>query len=265
MTEVDCIIITYKLKRKSDTMLFQERISKIMDLLKEKETVSTIDIVRILNISEATARRDLAYLEKENKIKRIFGGATVNRIVKEEISIDMKKDVEIKAKNKIAKIASQFIDDGDCIYLDAGTTTHQLIDFLKEKKVKVVTNGLMHIEKLMKYDIETCIVGGKVKKKTKAIIGARAIEDLSDFSFDKAFMGANGIDESGYMTFDIEEALLKRKAIRQANRAFILADSTKFGIKYFSNIAKLEEATIITDKKDVEEDILKITEVVISK
>lgn len=243
-------------------MLFQERILKIIDLLKKKETVSTQDIVKTLGISEATARRDLTYLEKENKIKRIYGGATLNTLGKEEISIDMKKDIEIDAKNEIAKIASQFIEDGDCIYLDAGTTTNQLIEYLKEKKVKVVTNGLMHIEKLMKYDIETCIVGGKVKKKTKAIIGARAIEDLSDFSFDKAFMGANGIDESGYMTFDIEEALLKRKAIRQANKAFILADSTKFGIKYFSNIAKLEEATIITNKKDIDEKILKMTKII---
>lgn len=243
-------------------MLFQERILKIIDLLKKKETVSTQDIVKILGISEATARRDLTYLEKENKIKRIYGGATLNALGKEEISIDMKKDIEIEAKDEIAKIASQFIEDGDCIYLDAGTTTNQLIEYLKEKKVKVVTNGLMHIEKLMKYDIETCIVGGKVKRKTKAIIGARAIEDLSDFSFDKAFMGVNGIDESGYMTFDIEEALLKRKAIRQANKAFILADSTKFGIKYFSNIAKLEEATIITNKKDIDEKISKMTKII---
>lgn len=246
-------------------MLFQERIKKIMKLIEEKETISTIELVKSLNISEATARRDLVYLEKEKKIKRIYGGATINRIEKiekEEISIDSKKDVEIKAKNKIAKIAAKFINDGDCIYLDAGTTTHQLIEYIKNKKIKVVTNGLMHIEKLMKYNIETCIVGGKIKKKTKAIIGARAMEDLADFSFDKAFMGANGIDESGYMTFDTEEALLKRKAIRQSKKAYILVDSTKFGISYFSKIAKLEEATIITNRKDINKKILEKTKVI---
>ena len=121
----------------------------------------------------------------------------------------------------------------------------------------------MHIEKLMKYNIETCLVGGNLKRKTKAIIGARAIEDLDDFSFDKAFIGVNGINEfNGYTTHDMEEALLKRKAIKKANKTYILADSTKFDISYFSNIAKLEEAIIITNKKDINEKIKKKTKII---
>ena len=248
-------------------MLFQERILKIMSLIEEKGTVKNADLIKILKISEATIRRDLDYLEKKKKIIRVRGGAILNRaitkVVTEELSIDVKEDMELESKKEIAKIASRFIENGDYIYLDAGTTTHQLIEYLKDKKVKVVTNGLMHLEKLMAYDIDTCIIGGKVKKKTKAIVGTKAIEELSDFSFDKAFIGANGINETnGFTTHDTEEALLKRKAIRQSIKSFVMVDSTKFNISYFSNIAKLEEATIITDKKDINERIFKLTQVI---
>ena len=244
-------------------MIFQERISKIMSLIEKEGTIANINLVKILKTSEATIRRDLDYLEKENKIRRVRGGAVLFKVAKEEISIDLKEGAELEAKKKIAKLASKFIEDGDSIYLDAGTTVNQLIEYIKGRKIKVVTNGLMHLEKLINYNIETYLVGGFLKKKTKAIVGIKAIEDLDDFSFNKSFIGVNGIDElSGYTTHDIEEALLKRKAMKKANKAYILADSTKFGISYFSNIAKLEEATIITNKKNISEKITKLTKVI---
>lgn len=244
-------------------MIFQERILKIMSLIEKDGIVLNTNLVKILKTSEATVRRDLDYLEKENKIRRVRGGAVLAKMAKEEIDIDSKKGKEIQAKKKIASIASRFIEEGDSIYLDAGTTTNELIEYIKDKKIKVVTNGLMHLEKLMEYNVETYLLGGKLKKKTRAIVGIKAVEDLEDFSFNKAFMGANGIDElNGYTTHDIEEALVKKKAMKKANKVYILADNTKFGISYFSNIARLDEATIITDKKNISEKILKLTEVV---
>lgn len=244
-------------------MIFQERILKIMSLIEKEGIILNVNLVKILKASEATVRRDLDYLEKENKIRRVRGGAVLAKTVKEEIGIDLKEGKETQAKKKIARLASKFIDEGDSIYLDAGTTTNELIEHLKDKKIKVVTNGLMHLEKLMKYDIETYLLGGKVKRKTKAIVGIKAIEDLDDFSFNKAFMGANGVDElNGYTTHDMEEALVKKKAMKKASKVYVLVDNTKFGISYFSNIAKLDEATIITDKKNINEKILKLTKVI---
>lgn len=244
-------------------MIFQERILKIMSLIEKEGIVLNTNLVKILKTSEATVRRDLDYLEKENKIRRVRGGAILAKMAKEEIAIDFKEGKELQAKKKIARLASRFIEEGDSIYLDAGTTTNELIEYIKDKKIKVVTNGLMHLEKLMEYNIETYLVGGRLKKKTKAIVGIKAVEDLDDFSFNKAFMGANGVDDlNGYTTHDIEEALVKKKAMKKANKVYVLVDNTKFGISYFSNIAKLDEATIITDKKNISEKLLKVTEVI---
>ena len=133
---------------------------------------------------------------------------------------------------------------------------------MKDKNVKVVTNGISNLEKLISNNIETYIIGGRVKEKTLAIVGTKALRDLSEFSFDKAFIGINGINENGFSTHDVEEAILKRQAINNSNKVYILADHSKFDMTYFSNIAKLEEATIITDKKEINPKIKKRTKII---
>lgn len=242
-------------------MLFQDRISLILKLIEKDGSVENSKIIRELNISESTLRRDLDFLVKENKIKRVRGGAILKKIARKEIAIK-EKNFNKDSKKKIAKIASQFISNGDYIYLDAGTTTHEIIDYIIGKNIKVVTNGIMHLKKLMDNDIETYLIGGRIKKSTMAIVGVKALRDLEEFRFDKAFLGINGINESGYSTHDIEEALIKKQAINNSNKAFILADSSKFDVVYFANVAKLEEAIIITDKKEINKEIMKCTKII---
>ena len=235
-------------------MLFEDRILEILKIIQENGSIENSELLKILNISEATLRRDLTYLERENKIKRVRGGAIANNIVKNEISIKEKINNQ-ESKRKIAKIAEQFISNGDYIYLE-------LIDYMKDKNVKVVTNGISNLEKLISNNIETYIIGGRVKEKTLAIVGTKALRDLSEFSFDKAFIGINGINENGFSTHDVEEAILKRQAINNSNKVYILADHSKFDMAYFSNVAKLEEATIITDKKEINPKIKKRTKII---
>ena len=224
-------------------MLFEDRILEILKIIQENGSIENSELLKVLNISEATLRRDLTYLEKENKIKRVRGGAIANNIVKNEISIKEKINNQ-ESKRKIAKIAEQFISNGDYIYLDAGTTTYELIDYMKDKNVKVVTNGISNLEKLISNNIETYIIGGRVKEKTLAIVGTK------------------GINENGFSTHDVEEAILKRQAINNSNKVYILADHSKFDMAYFSNVAKLEEATIITDKKEINPKIKKRTKII---
>ena len=231
-------------------MLFEDRISLILKLIETQGSIENSKIIKDLKISEATLRRDLAYLEKENKIKRVRGGAVLKKVARKD------------SKKKIAQVAAQFISDGDYIYLDAGTTTYEIIDYIKGKDIKVVTNGIIHLERLIANDIETYLIGGRIKKSTLAIVGVKALRDLSEFRFDKAFIGINGINENGYSTHDVEEALIKKQAIENSNKAFILAASTKFDMIYFANVAKLEEATIITDKKEINKDIEKHTKII---
>lgn len=98
-------------------------------------------------------------------MKRVHGGAALLQQKREELSVFEKSTKNIHEKQLIGKYAASLIQDGDCIYLDAGTTTLQMIPYIEAENIVVVTNGIMHIEALLEKDIPTYLVGGFIKKK----------------------------------------------------------------------------------------------------
>lgn len=227
-------------------MIFEERLKFIRNILKEEGTVSNSLLLTELDISESTLRRDLDYLQDRGEIKRVHGGATLNKLL-EETNYKFNETTNIEAKKNIAKKASLLIEDGSYIFLDAGTTTYSLIEFLADKNITVVTNGLMHLENLSALSIPTILLGGKVKASTFISYGEQTINEINNLNFDLAFIGANGVDDKSYTTADINEALIKKAAIKSSNKAYILADSSKIGKKYFANICSFEQAELIKE------------------
>jgi len=229
-------------------LLTEERHRLILNILKEKGIVKINELVELTGTSESTIRRDLTYLENTNALKRVHGGATLIKGRFIEPSYSEKQVRSIHEKSIIAKYAAALIENGDCIYLDAGTTTFEMIKNIDKKDIVVVTNGLKHIDALVEKNISSYILGGKVKGRTKAVIGADASKSLQKFRFDKCFIGINGIHlDYGFTTPDSEEAVLKENAIDISREAFILADESKFGEVAFVKVADLEQATIITN------------------
>ncbi|MDQ0163380.1 DeoR/GlpR family DNA-binding transcription regulator [Aeribacillus alveayuensis] len=233
-------------------MLTEERHQMILDLLKEKEIVKIQELVEATNASESTIRRDLTQLEKAKFLKRVHGGATKLKGKLSEPDVKEKSLKNIEAKKAIAKFAAEMIEDEDCIYIDAGTTTLQLIDYLpNDKEIVVVTNGLTHIEPLLTRGIKTYLLGGYVKPRTGALIGRGAMSSIEQYRFDKCFLGVNGIHkELGFTTPDPDEAFIKSKALQLSREGFVLADESKFNEISFSKIANIQEATIITNQSD---------------
>lgn len=238
-------------------MLTFERHKTILELLNNKKNITIQELIKVLNVSEATIRRDLTLLEKKQKLKRVHGGAILINNQKQSIT----EDWDISSRNKlfkdekemIAKKASTFIENNSTIYLDAGTTTFLLIKYLKNKNVKVVTNGLNFISELEKYNIETYLLGGKIKSKTSCTVGYFAQENLKNFQFDYVFLGANTFNLKGFTTPDPEEALLKKESINLGTNIFFLCDHSKIDQKGFIVFASLSEGTLITDKTPSEE------------
>lgn len=229
-------------------MLNAERHKLIMDLLKRKSAVKLKDLIAISDSSESTIRRDLAELEDLGVLKRVHGGAILSQARTIEMSMMEKSVRNVHWKKDIAKLAASTVVDGDCIYLDAGSTTFEIIEFLVGRDITVVTNGLMHVEELVSLDLNAYILGGKMKAKTKAIIGGIALENIMNYRFDKAFIGANGVHlTDGYTTPDMEEALLKRKAMELSDETFIVADSSKLHHSHFAKVFDLEDAVLVTN------------------
>ncbi len=234
-------------------MLTEERRQKILHLLDQYKIVKSQDLVTLLNASESTIRRDLQELENDGLLERIHGGAKIEQLLGFEQTMSEKTLKNVQEKQKIAQMAAEMIDEGDVIYLDAGSTTLEMIPYLQGKKMTVVTNSVKHAASLVDLQLPTIILGGKVKLSTNAVLGASVIEQLSGFHFNKAFMGMNGVHyERGFTTPDPEEAAVKRLAIAQAEESFVLVDQSKFNQLSFTSVAPLAAATIVTERCPLE-------------
>ena len=233
-------------------MLTEERYSVILEQVKQNKSVTLTELCELLGASESTIRRDLTTLDGRGLLKKVHGGA----ISTEDRSFDLvEHDVESKSKLfteekiAIAQYAASLIEDGDFCFIDAGTTTERLIDFLPKKDVSFVTNGFVHAKKLALKGFKTYIPAGEIKNTTEAIVGAECVSSLQNYNFTKCFMGANGISlTAGISTPDRNEALVKSTAINRSRIAYVLADHSKFDRIASVTFAQMGSIQIITDK-----------------
>ena len=233
-------------------LLTEERYAMILKRVKLNKSVKLPELCEMLGTSESTVRRDLSALDERGLLKKVHGGA----ISLDEDSLNLpEQDVEEKSKmfcaekTAIAEYAASLIEDGDFCFIDAGTTTEKLIDFLPLKDVSFVTNGFVHAKKLALKGFKTYVPAGEIKKTTEAIIGAECVRSLQNYNFSKCFMGANGISlTAGISTPDRNEALVKETAINRSRMAYVLADHSKFDRIASVTFTQIERVQIITDK-----------------
>ncbi len=231
-------------------MILKKRLEIILDTLEKEEAVSNKILTDKLKVSESTLRRDLSYLQEMGKITRVHGGAVLNNTAASEINFTDNQKRQLKEKSIIGKKACGLIKDAKFIYLDAGSTCHEVIKFLNNSRdITIVTNGLMHVDDLIKKNIKAVLLEGEIKPSTKVTTGIRTLESISKYNFDLAFIGANGFDAKAYYTADPNEAVVKSKAIENSTRAYILADRSKENVKYFQTIATRDEIKLITEEE----------------
>lgn len=232
-------------------MLTEERHSMIIKAVNERSSVTIAELAEILDVSASTVKRDLIILANEGKIIKVRGGA----MSKNESFTSVEKNVEEKAsictqeKMTIAKYAAELIEKGDFVFIDAGTTTEKIIDYLNVKDVTFVTNGFIHAKKLARKGYKVFITGGEIKASTEAIVGAECVLTLKNYNFTKCFMGTNGISlTAGFTTPDVNEARVKSAAIESSREVYVLADHSKFDEISSATFAGLGKAVIITDR-----------------
>ncbi len=231
-------------------MLTQERYQSILSIVNDKKAVTVTELAAVLNISESTVRRDLTALDELGKLKKVFGGATSITKLEGvfEDNVSLRETMMSAEKTEIARYSATLINDSDFVFIDSGTTTSRLIDFIENNKATYVTNGIVHARKLVQKGLNAYMIGGKVRSATEAVVGAEGISNLRNFNFSKAFMGTNGIDiAAGFTTPDIEEAMMKEAAVNRSYMAFVLADHTKFRRVFSVTFSKLKKCCIITD------------------
>lgn len=228
-------------------MLPQERYQKTTEYLKSHRMIRIDQMAEMFQISVETARRDLAFLQKEGVIRKVYGGATLVQKEPKEIDNAVRMERMRKEKQAIGRKCAEFIEDGDQVLIGVGTTTLQAARALKEKRdLTVITNSLPVVNELLDTDFHLYIIGGSIRHEEGAVSGAIATQQMENFSIGKAIIGAGGITlKNGLSDYHIEEALLRRKIVERAGQVIVAADSTKFGRDVLTHICPLSSVSVI--------------------
>lgn len=232
-------------------MLAEQRYEKILEQLEKKGSVTTVEIRDMLHASESTVRRDIAALGRAGKLIKVFGGAVAveHNDAAWEPTVAQKMELNREEKQMIARFAASLIQKDEFIYIDAGTTTGYMLDYITQLNVSFVTNAVAHAQKLAAMGARVFLIGGRLKSSTEAVIGNQAMQTLLSYHFTKGFFGTNGISRmAGFTTPDADEALIKQTAMRQCKESFVLSDHSKFDRISAVSFSDIEDAKIITDR-----------------
>lgn len=230
-------------------MLTEERFAKILSLLERTGSVTVLQLMKELDASESTVRRDLNTLDMAGKLTKVHGGAVLKNAVysTKDDNVLSRKEKNREAKNKIAKYAAGLISSGDFVYLDAGTTTELMVEYLTVRQAAFVTNAIGHAKRLAERGFTVYLLGGEFKAVTEAIVGEEAVEALEKYNFTKGFWGTNGVSiEKGFSTPEVKEAMVKKKSMQNCKERFVLADESKFNQVSSVTFAPFERASVIT-------------------
>ncbi len=237
-------------------MLASERLLYILDRLKEHPAVTIREMSLELNISEATVRRDLDELQRQGKLKRQHGGAVLNSMLHTlsdatDWTINEKTMMHTEEKRKACELASELVRDGDCVYIDGGSTMAFLVPYLKNKRIHIVTPSIRFVRNLGHSQCTVQVVGGTYEPFFDMNIGSKATQTTGEFRYDLAFFGVAGIDPVSKECYSatIETVVNKQAAMKNSLRNFLIVDASKFEQRGFCYCCSADEfETIFTDR-----------------
>lgn len=234
-------------------MLAPQRHTYILDQLRADGAVRVSDLMRQLNVSDMTVRRDLEVLETQGHLVKVHGGATLLReSAVHEPGFDTKRTLEHDAKLAIARSAASMVEPGMAVAVSAGSTTYEISRRLADvPRLTIVTNSVPAAEVLYHggRSDQTIILSGGVRTPSDALVGPFAVSALRAVNVDIVFLGVHGIHErAGFTTPNMLEAETNQALIETGGKLVVAADHTKWGITGVSTIARLAQAdVVITD------------------
>ena len=234
-------------------MLANQRREKIKDLLKEDGSAKVISLARIFRVSEVTIRQDLEKLEKDGYITREHGGAFLKSLEDSVRSFTLFNRENMDKKEVIGRVAAGYIDNGDTIILDSGSTTTEIAKNLSGKKNLTVITNALNIALILGAEpgIEVIVTGGEFKPPTLSLTGQKAAGFFTDLHVDKLFLATAGISLRSGLTYPgLSDIVVKKAMIDAANVKYLVADSTKIGKNSFASLGALSLIDyIITDSR----------------
>jgi len=208
-------------------MLKTKRIQQIQEYVLKHQSVSLDDLGTVFGVSKTTIRRDIRKLISEGMIQKVYGGVAISHAKLE--SFNERKARNPIQKRLIAKTAADYVENGDVIFIDSGTTTLEMITFLKTKQVTIITNNLDIIIQALRFENLTVIsTGGLLERDTKSFSSYSHADSFKKYNFDKVFMASTGVSISNGVTNSSPiESGIKETIVKGNADVFLLVDHTK--------------------------------------
>jgi DeoR/GlpR family transcriptional regulator of sugar metabolism len=232
-------------------MLPTQRRQAILAQVRMRSAVSADDLAREFGVSVETIRRDLRRLGEKGLLDRVYGGATRPAGRSSEGSFAARSARRMVAKRAIANLAASFVEPGDTVIIDVGTTALEVARALPAAfEGRVLTNSVpVAMELSGRPEIELLLCGGQVRHGDGACAGAHAEAFFAEFYADRAFLGSGGVHAGAGLTdYYPAEVVVRRTVIEHTAASYVLADSSKLGVIAVHRVCPLDRVTaVLTD------------------
>lgn len=237
-------------------MLAIERKNEILQKLRAEQRVLVSELAAHYGVTEETIRRDLDKLEKEGFATKTYGGAILGNSTKTDLSHAIRSKTNVEAKNQIAELVCDLVDDGDHLMIDDSSTGLFCAKKLREKKnLTIITNSVELVVELANVEgWSILLTGGKLKAEALSLVGSQCEKYLANYHVDKVFVSCKGIDREAAVTDSNElTAQAKQAMLRAGKQKILVVDSSKFDKVSFVDVTPFEGlAAVVTNQKPSE-------------
>jgi len=202
---------------------------KILEVLYEQGSVTSESLAAALGVSRITIRRDLDFLASAKLLERTHGGAVIGASPRLESIFDEKDTLFKREKRAIGRYIASLVAEGDTLFLNAGSTTLEVLRHLRDKNVKVITNNAASITVDLDPKIELLVLGGEYRRESRSYIGDLTIFGLKSIYSSVTVLGINGISTRKGLTSAVyQETSVNRAMIENSSgRVIVAADRSK--------------------------------------
>jgi DeoR family transcriptional regulator, fructose operon transcriptional repressor len=245
-------IIKVETAEVTKTLIPAQRRERIQEILATHHIISSAELCELLEVSEATVRRDLEWLENDGILERTHGGAMLNQRVQLELQYVQRIRSHAEEKRQIGQVAASMIEDGDIIFVNSGTTTTEVIRHIPSTaNITIVTNNVTACLELSEVSYELLLVGGSYLATSQSVAGRFAIDNLNRIYANKAILAVDGLSLKFGCTVPTNAEAEVNQLMIQRNRGplIVVTDHSKWGIVSNFEIAKIDHIqTLVTDE-----------------
>jgi len=231
-----------------------------MAFIRQHGSVQVDQLSDHLQVTPQTIRRDLNQLYDKDLIQRVHGGAVIKDNV-ENMGYGARKTLMAEEKAKIAECAAALIPDNCSLFINIGTTTERVAEYLRDRSGMLVITNNINVASMLwpARGLEVMIAGGKIRQTDGGIVGSSTEEFIDKFKVDYAVIGCSAIDSDGeFFDYDLREVQVAQAIIRHARSVILVTDSMKFERRAPIRIADLSAVEMLVTDEGISTEFVEI-------